>query len=217
LGCGTGKILESILRERKDIIVVGVDISLRSLLRGIERKRLFGLWNKEYVACDIRKLPFRPGSFDSSLCHMVLHHCSDLESVLGEVRLVLKKGGHIVIVEKVRNPVDILAKFIVGHIRALRVVLIKMGDHMDFSEQLPFTIYRSTFEYEKALLEHDFLIINRVYYGLLLDWLEYFVNRWFRGARAAILPGRALLFEKSILERFHGAVCNNVCFYARLR
>ncbi len=46
-----------------------------------------------YVAADAYKLPFRPGSFDAASMVRVLHHMSDVTTVLHQVRRVLSPGG----------------------------------------------------------------------------------------------------------------------------
>ena len=43
---------------------------------------------------DATRLSFRDQSFDRVLCSCVLHHVSDVESTLIELRRVLKNGGH---------------------------------------------------------------------------------------------------------------------------
>jgi hypothetical protein len=92
-----------------------------------------------------------------------------------------------------------------------------MGEHVGSSERLPFIIYRSTFKYKSALLEHGFLITDRAYHGLIVDWLGYFVRKLFKGSclltRSISL---ALLLEEKILTRLHGAICSGACFYAAL-
>ncbi len=64
----------------------------------IEPKRRFT--DVHYVKGDIRKLPFDRDEFDLVLAKAVLHHVPhDLDTVMGEVRRVTRKGGYVVIQE----------------------------------------------------------------------------------------------------------------------
>ena len=42
-------------------------------------------------------IPYEEGAFDAVLCTEVLEHCVDAVRIVGEVRRVLKPGGHAVI------------------------------------------------------------------------------------------------------------------------
>jgi SAM-dependent methyltransferase len=46
-----------------------------------------------YVAADAYRMPFRPGAFDGATMIRVIHHISDVSSVLAEVRRALIPGG----------------------------------------------------------------------------------------------------------------------------
>jgi SAM-dependent methyltransferase len=84
LGCGTGHSY----RELDPRESVGVDRE-PSVLAGQDR---------ETHVADMRELPFADGSFASVISVQSLEHVPDPESVLSEVRRVLKPGGRAVFV-----------------------------------------------------------------------------------------------------------------------
>jgi len=45
------------------------------------------------VVCDISRLPFKDGSVDGTICEMVLEHTKNPQSILSEMKRVLKKDG----------------------------------------------------------------------------------------------------------------------------
>jgi len=74
------------------------------------------------VCADLRKLPFRDGSFDLVVCIEVIHHCHPLVETLREIRRIIKAGGGIVVVENTLShpgtwPGRILPKRLIRMIR----------------------------------------------------------------------------------------------------
>jgi len=97
LGCGEGR--HSITAYLKgQVTVVGLDLSLTDLGTATARFKEF-----EDPADDNRavsftcasglRLPFRDNSFDKVICAEVLEHIPDYQSVLREIKRVLKPGG----------------------------------------------------------------------------------------------------------------------------
>lgn len=96
LGCGRGGVVEKIWREVR--LAAGLDPDASSLAehraRGMPVVRGTG-----------EDLPFAGDSFDLVICIWVLEHLRSPETVLGEVRRVLRPGGHFVFVTpNLRNP-----------------------------------------------------------------------------------------------------------------
>lgn len=89
LGCGTGAMLELILRELPGTRCVGLDLS-PNMVRAAQG-RLPG--NVEIVLGDAEALPFCGGSFDVVVCSDSFHHYPSPGAVLAEVRRVLRPGG----------------------------------------------------------------------------------------------------------------------------
>jgi SAM-dependent methyltransferase len=86
LGCGEGMLA---LLNRKDINVVGIDISSHLLASALDNG-----YRAAYLA-DLTALPFRDASFDYVVSLDVLGHIGfeDKDQVLAEIRRVLRPGG----------------------------------------------------------------------------------------------------------------------------
>jgi ubiquinone/menaquinone biosynthesis C-methylase UbiE len=95
LGCGNGR-HTLLLADRFDE-VVAVDISRPMLeLARAHRSRP----NIVYAECDLRDVtPERDGPFDLVLSAFALHHVSDLETALQQIRSLLVAGGVVVLVD----------------------------------------------------------------------------------------------------------------------
>lgn len=90
LGCGTGSVLEHLLKKSKQVI--GVDGSARML--ELARRRFTSEGDRLSLRIgDLEHLPLRDGEADFVCINLVLHHLSNPAAVLGEVKRVLKHGG----------------------------------------------------------------------------------------------------------------------------
>ena len=89
LGCGKGRFAAR-LREG-GAGVVGLDLSAAMLA---------GAAGLDRVLASARRLPFADGAFDAVVAVEVFEHLTALDSVLGEVRRVLRPGGILAIVDK---------------------------------------------------------------------------------------------------------------------
>lgn len=110
LGCGSGK--NSILLVNRGATVYGLDIS-DSLIQ-IARKRLEANSIDEkvnFVVGSAHEIPFSDESVDIVFGMAILHHL-DLKLVSPEIKRILRKGGHAIFREPVRNSKAI--KFIRG-------------------------------------------------------------------------------------------------------
>jgi Methylase involved in ubiquinone/menaquinone biosynthesis len=100
LGCGRGGVVELFWRDVK--LAAGLDPDSPSLAEhrapGMPILRGVGEW-----------LPFAGESFDLVVCLWVLEHLKEPLTVLGEVRRVLRPGGHFVfLTPNLRNPLLLL-------------------------------------------------------------------------------------------------------------
>lgn len=96
IACGTGTLLELVLKWRKwkrlpTVNIVGVDYA-ESMLAGA-RKRFVGNKNISFRHADAAKLPFAEASFDTANIANAVHCFPEVELSLREVFRVLKPGG----------------------------------------------------------------------------------------------------------------------------
>ncbi|RPH24198.1 MAG: class I SAM-dependent methyltransferase, partial [Bacteroidales bacterium] len=98
-GCGSGATVEYAL-ESGSIHAVGIDRSELLLQAGINRRPRLPL-----VCAWGRSLPFTSGQIDTVLTECSLSAISNLDSMLAEIRRVLRPGGQLAITDiYARNP-----------------------------------------------------------------------------------------------------------------
>jgi SAM-dependent methyltransferase len=98
LGCGYGRVSAEILKNYRNIKVVGVDLS----------SYYVSLFNKKLnprgrgIVCDIRHLPFKDSYFDfvfMMVTLMYLENENEQKKAIREIFRVLKKNGKFLIIE----------------------------------------------------------------------------------------------------------------------
>lgn len=97
LGCGTGIVLERMCGRAREVI--GVDGSPRML--ELSRRR-FAALEGEPVSLrigDLSHLPLRDEEADFASINMVLHHISEPEGMLSEIRRALRPGGQLLVAD----------------------------------------------------------------------------------------------------------------------
>ena len=87
LGCGAGRYVRAIQRERPDLDVHGGDLSLTAL-REARRRAPAG-----YVALDASALPYRDRSFSAVLFFDLLEHVPAAEAMVQEIARILVPTG----------------------------------------------------------------------------------------------------------------------------
>lgn len=90
-GCGSGAFAHWIT-ENYGSEVTGVDLSPYAIAEA-NRK-----YKGKFIVGDISELPFKARTFDTVLLYDVLEHVIYPHNVFAELRRVLKKNGHIIIV-----------------------------------------------------------------------------------------------------------------------
>ena len=79
--------------------VIGVDCSPAMLTRAGEKMAQAGYQHVSFREGMAERLPLATGSVDVAMCHMLLHHVVSPRTVLGELRRVVRPGGHVLIVD----------------------------------------------------------------------------------------------------------------------
>ncbi|MFF9643637.1 class I SAM-dependent methyltransferase [Kitasatospora aureofaciens] len=86
VGCGNGKFVNRLHKDRPDLQVVGMDISA-GILADVE---------KPVLVADAQALPFADDSADAVLALHMLYHVSDIEVTIKELARVLRAGGVLI-------------------------------------------------------------------------------------------------------------------------
>jgi len=98
---GTGL---NLLHYPDDLTLTGVDLSPDMLALARARAERLGR-AVELLEADAQNLPFPDQSFDTVVCTYALCSVADDALAIGEMRRVLKPGGHLILVDHVRSTV----------------------------------------------------------------------------------------------------------------
>ena len=98
-GCGVGAQTITLARSSPDAQIVSVDISESSLADAKKKIREAGLTNVSFQQGDIYHLPFQAGSFDHLFVCFVLEHLKQPIEALKALKVLLKPGGTITVIE----------------------------------------------------------------------------------------------------------------------
>jgi ubiquinone/menaquinone biosynthesis C-methylase UbiE len=93
IGCGAGAVARTVAADFA-LNATGVDVDPGQVALAI--RQAAGLPNVHFLAADAANLPFEDRRFDVVLSFMATHHIEDVSAALGQVRRVLKPGGHFV-------------------------------------------------------------------------------------------------------------------------
>ncbi|MCZ7566034.1 MAG: class I SAM-dependent methyltransferase [Burkholderiales bacterium] len=88
-GCGAGTYTRLLLE--KGLCVTGIDYSVPSLVKARARSPV----DVSYAAADVRRLPFRPETFDGVVCFGVMQALADATPALRELGGLVRPGGEI--------------------------------------------------------------------------------------------------------------------------
>lgn len=89
VGCGTGPMIELLLKEFPDKHCTGIDLTPRM----IEVAQAKHLANAKFLVGDSEHLPFEAGAFDVVICTNSFHHDPNPQAFMQEAARVLKDGG----------------------------------------------------------------------------------------------------------------------------
>jgi len=95
VGSGSGQVLRHVLRQtREDVHIVACDLSPNMLHRARQRLKSE---RPQFVAADMKNLPFSDDSFDCITCGWVIEHLPDPRPGLREMFRVLEPGGSLLL------------------------------------------------------------------------------------------------------------------------
>jgi len=96
VGCGTARIPLRILRDRPRLRITAVDLSppmLRRARLNVDSEAPSCAGRIRFLLADGKKLPFPSGAFDFGFCSYSLHHLAKPETMIAEIRRVVRDGG----------------------------------------------------------------------------------------------------------------------------
>jgi SAM-dependent methyltransferase len=88
LGCGAGRHVRALRRERPVLRLHGSDLSLTAVREAIRHRD-----GAAYAVADALALPYVGGAFDSVVLFDLLEHVPDVERAVDEIARVLRPGG----------------------------------------------------------------------------------------------------------------------------
>ena len=95
-GCGTGILIEKLLKLNPNVIVLGVDISKEMLIRA--KQRLIGYKNVKLLKKDIENLELRE-KFDLIISNSSIHYLDNLDKVIINFKSLLNENGELILVD----------------------------------------------------------------------------------------------------------------------
>ncbi|MDJ0991061.1 MAG: methyltransferase domain-containing protein [Desulfobacterales bacterium] len=98
-GCGTGAQTAILARRSPGARITAVDIAADSLAAARKRLEAMAVANVHFHQADGARLPFADHHFDHVFVCFLLEHLARPESVLQELRRVLKPGGSLTVIE----------------------------------------------------------------------------------------------------------------------
>lgn len=178
-GCGAGTYTRHLFAHGMD--VAGVDYSLPA----IQKARTRSPQAIQYAVADVRRLPFRPDTFDGVLCFGVMQALGESESALTELCLLTRPGGELWL--------DALNRgFVINAARILTRKLRRRPAHLR---------YESPRNLERILIDQGFLDVATFWMPIASPRLQLLVEtrlfRWMLGA----IPLLGMLTSHSFIIR----------------
>lgn len=148
IGCGPGSITVGLADLVKPGKVVGIDIEPSQVAMAVDRAASIGRENCSFKVGSVYSLPLADRTFDAVFGHTILMQFRELDSVLAEVKRVLKPGGLVGFRE-----IDIGASFFHSDASALRAVMwtlrrsiLHNDGNPDIGRSLPAILANAGFE-----------------------------------------------------------------------
>lgn len=121
VGCGTGPMIELLLKEFPDKNYTGIDLTPRMIEVAQEKK----LDHTKFVIGDSENLPFMKDTFDVVVCTNSFHHYPNPQAFMNGASRVLKKGGRLILRDYTSN------RFVIWLMNHIEMPLAHLGGHGD--------------------------------------------------------------------------------------
>ncbi|HWG19052.1 MAG TPA: methyltransferase domain-containing protein [Terracidiphilus sp.] len=181
LGCGDGQLTAQLAAT--GAVVAGVDASAAM----VEAARARGI-DAEHAPAE--RLPFPAGSFDAVFSNAVLHWVHHQDSMMAEVRRVLRRGGRFV-AEMGGH----------GNIAAIRVGLIAvLARHGYGDREKDVNYFPTPGAYTRRLQKHGFTVERRELIPRPTLLAEGGMAGWLRTFRRGVLDGLPADLRATIVE-----------------
>lgn len=123
IGCGTGQFATMLTRCSMPVRAVGLDYSPNMCQVAAGNVRGLDLDGRlAFLAGDSEHLPFADASFDAVTCSNSFHHYPHQQSVVKEIRRILRPGGRFMLVDGFRDNIvgwfvfDVVITKVEGHV-----------------------------------------------------------------------------------------------------
>ena len=121
VGCGTGPMIELLLKEFPDKNYTGIDLTPRM----IETAQTKKLAHTKFLVGDSEHLPFPENTFDVVICTNSFHHYPNPQAFINEAARVLKTGGRLILRDYTGNNFTV---WLMNHIEMPLAHLCGHGD-----------------------------------------------------------------------------------------
>ena len=121
VGCGTGPMIELLLKEFPDRSYTGIDLTPRMIEVAQEKQ----LAHSRFLVGDSENLPFDKDMFDAVICTNSFHHYPNPQAFINEASRVLKDGGKLILRDYTSN------KFMIWLMNHIEMPLAHISGHGD--------------------------------------------------------------------------------------
>ncbi len=98
-GCGSGDVHITLAQNFKNLKIDAFDFSDIRIKQAEKKSKQLGFHTINYFQSDIYKINAPDGTYDKVICRFVLEHLDKPNDAMKELQRVLKKGGHLYIID----------------------------------------------------------------------------------------------------------------------
>ena len=192
IGCGNGELwLKNINKLKSNANITLTDIC-EDMIRDAKENLQSEKYNFKFEVAEPSRLPYENESFDIVIADHILFYMRDLDSVLKEIKRVLKKGGYFYCSTMGNKNMNELEDLILGFSKNIRISRDKISNK--FGLENGEKILGKYFKDINLNLYEDKLIINNY-----IDILEYIYS--IPGTILEIVDTRKKEFENYVYEK----------------